>query len=185
MDRRAVLAVAFVAALSGCAGPGVRRGAPDAGEAARIPGVPFFADDTDQCGPSTLASVLTFWRRPATPDALRDEIYLPNIGGTLPMDMLPAVEARGLAATVTEGTLDEVKAHIRAGRPVLAYLDLGVFSFTAGHYVVVTGFDDRGVYAHSGKKRDGFISYRRFRGKWDRTDRWMLVVSGPAAEEKS
>jgi len=184
LQRCGALAVACLAVLAGCATPG-QRPVPVTPEAARIENVPFFPDDTDQCGPSTLASVLSFWDRPTPPDVLRSEIYLPNIKGTLPMDLLPAVESRGLKATVTNGTLEDLQRHVREGRPVLAYFDLGLAMVTRGHYVVVTGFDGEGIHAHSGKKPDSRISYRKLERIWGRTDRWMLVVEGPAEEKQT
>ena len=58
--------------------------------------VPFFADDTDQCGPAVLASVLTYWGFRTDPVALKEEIYLPRLKGTLPLDLMLAAQARGL-----------------------------------------------------------------------------------------
>ena len=55
--------------------------------------VPFFPDDEDQCGPATLASMLTYWGIPSDPRMLKDEIYLRRLRGTLPIDLLLAAEA--------------------------------------------------------------------------------------------
>ncbi|MGH7220236.1 MAG: hypothetical protein ACREI1_07895, partial [Nitrospiraceae bacterium] len=57
--------------------------------------VPFFPDGTEQCGPATLASVLTYWGIPSEPAVLKVEIYRPQLRGTLPMDLLLAAQARG------------------------------------------------------------------------------------------
>ena len=50
--------------------------------------VPFFADSSDQCGPAALASVLVYWGSFAPPEALREEIYLRSIRGSLGLDLL-------------------------------------------------------------------------------------------------
>jgi predicted double-glycine peptidase len=148
-------------------------------EVRRIENVPFYEDDSDQCGPSTLASVLTFAGRPTTPAELKPEIYSTEARGTLPMDLLPAVEDRGLSGRVFNGTLLELRQEIREGRPVLAYLNLGLSFYPQGHYVVVTGFDDArgGLFAHDARIRDKFIPYRKFMKGWNKTGRWALTVT--------
>jgi ABC-type bacteriocin/lantibiotic exporter with double-glycine peptidase domain len=146
-------------------------------------GVPFFPDKTDQCGPSALASVLAFWGRPADPLELKREIYVPKLGGTLPMDLLIAARSHGLAAEMSSGSLDGLKADLDAGRPVIAFVNLGWRFLPIGHFMVVTGYDEarRGVFAHSGLKKDAFVPYGRFLKQWDKTGRWALVASEKAS----
>lgn len=143
----------------------------------RIP-VPFFPDDKDQCGPATLASVLTFWGVPTDPQDLRKEVYTPRLGGALPMDLLLAAQTRGLDAAIYSGGLDDLKSELAAGHPLVAFLNLGSALFPQGHYVVVTGYDDRrqGVYVHSGPLRDDFVPYERFLRSWEKTGRLTLLV---------
>ena len=145
--------------------------------------VPFFPDDTDQCGPATLASVLTYWGIPTNPSTLKEEIYLPRLKGTLPIDLILAAQERGLKAEIYQGGLDDLKSELAAGRPLVALLNLGFAIFPQGHYVVVTGYDDRreGVYVHSSLEKDVFIPYERFLRSWDKTGRWTLLVTPPAS----
>jgi hypothetical protein len=140
--------------------------------------VPFFPDDTDQCGPATLASVLTYWGIPSEPSALKVEMYTPRLRGTLPIDLLLAARARGFRAEGISGTLDRLRTELDADRPVVALLNLGWAVFPQGHYVVITGYDElqQGVYIHSGLTRDQFVSYAQFVAKWEKTGRWMLQV---------
>lgn len=170
--------------LGGCAGLRGPTAGATSSEARRIQNVPFFPDDTDQCGPSTLASILNFAGQPTAVWELRNEIYSEELEGTLPMDLLPAVEERGMAGRVFNGSLDQLKAEIRDGRPVLAYLNLGLKALPQGHYVVVTGYDDDrgGVYAHDGRKAHRFIAYKTFLRGWNKTDRWALSVYPRAAQ---
>jgi hypothetical protein len=143
--------------------------------------IPFFPDDTDQCGPATLASVLTYWGIPSDPRALKDEIYIRRLRGTLPIDLLLAVRARGLRAEVVGGTYTTLRAELDAGRPVVALLNLGWAVFPQGHYVVITGYDERrrGLYVHSGLSRDVFVPYARFHADWEKTGRWILRIWPP------
>jgi len=140
--------------------------------------VPFFPDDTDQCGPATLASLLTYWGIPSELPALKAEMYSPRLRGTLPIDFLLAAQARGLQTEGSSGTLERLKAELDAHHPVVVLLNLGWVVFPQGHYVVITGYDERqqGVYMHSGLARNLFVPYARFFSYWGKTGRWMLRV---------
>lgn len=140
--------------------------------------VPFFPDDTDQCGPATLASVMAYWGIPSNPQMLKEEIYLPRLGGTLPIDLLLAAQAHGLQGEFYGGSLDNVRTELKARHPLVAFLNLGYTIFPRGHYVVITGFDDerQGVYVHSGLERDTFLPYAEFLPSWEKTGRWTLLV---------
>jgi len=140
--------------------------------------VPFFPDDTDQCGPATLASLLTYWGIPSELPAIKAEMYSPRLRGTLPIDLLLAAQARGLQAEGSSGTLERLKAELDAHHPVVVLLNLGWAVFPQGHYVVITGYDERqqGVYMHSGLDRNLFVPYVGFFSNWEKTGRWMLRV---------
>jgi len=162
-----------------CAGPG----APDAplpfkSEGRRL-AVPFFPDDSDKCGPVAVASLLAYWGKPARPRELQEEIYLPTIRGSLPVDLLTAAKARGLDATSYRGSLSNIITEIDAGHPLIALLDSGHWVFSQGHFVVITGYDAlrEGVYIHSGMKAYSFMSYDRLVTTWNKTDRWTLRVT--------
>jgi ABC-type bacteriocin/lantibiotic exporter with double-glycine peptidase domain len=175
--------------LSGCGG---HFGAPaqeNLGDAKvhRLASVPFFPDDTDQCGPATLASVLTYWGVPSDPVTLKGQIYSSRLRGTLPIDLLLAAQAHGLKAESYKGSLDNVRSELEAGHPLVAFLNLGFEFFPQGHYVVITGYDDQrqGVYVHSGLERDEFLSYAHFLRSWEKTGRWTLRILPQESREKT
>ena len=145
--------------------------------------VPFFPDDTDQCGPSALASILGYWGKPAEPAELKKEIYRARLKGALTVDLLLAAESRGLPVEMVNGTLARVKTELDAGRPLIAYVNVGFRFYPIGHYLVLTGYDDeRGVlFAHSGLERDRSISYKAFDAQWEKTERWALLIRPPQA----
>jgi hypothetical protein len=176
--------------------------------------VPFYPDESDQGGPSTLASVLTYWGFHTEPLALKEEIYMSRFGGavsgpsgpdrplagpeqagTRPMDLLLAAQARGLRAQSYGGTLENLKIEIKAGHPLVALMDLAHATvgprlsgqYSAGQYVVIIGFDDRrqGVYLHSGLQRDTFVPYKRFMQAWEKTGRWVLLVLPPSMQGRN
>jgi predicted double-glycine peptidase len=148
--------------------------------------VPFFPDNADQCGPATLASILTYWGIPSDPQTLKEEVYLRRLRGSLSVDLLLAAQARGLQAEGAGGTLDRVKTELAADRPVVALLNLGWTVYPKGHYVIVTGYDEQrqGVYLHSGMARNLFVPYAVFLNNWEKTGRWMLQLR-PAKKQNS
>jgi|CXWL01.1.fsa_nt_gi tetratricopeptide (TPR) repeat protein len=141
--------------------------------------VPFFSDDTDQCGPSALASVLGYWGKPALPALLREEIYRKNLKGSLTVDLLLAAQSRGLSAETADGGLTEVKKELDDGRPPIVFVNVGYRFYPIGHYMVITGYDDarRILFVHSGLNRDQKISYNKFNRQWALTKRWALMIA--------
>ncbi len=140
--------------------------------------VPFYSDRTDQCGPATLAELLTYWGKPVQPAQLRQEMYIAKLHGTLPMDLAHTAETHGLKVTMVRGDLAMLRAELEAGRPVLAMLNRGYSIMPVDHYIIVTGLDDnrKGFYAHSGGKADQFISSKKLLTQWEKTDFWALQV---------
>lgn len=174
------------AVMTGCAASRPHEAAAPREGAGRVLEVPFFADDTDQCGPSALASVMTFWDRAVAPAELRKEMYLAHLKGTLPVDLLLTAKRRGFAAHFSNGSLETVKAELMKGRPLIAFVNQGYDFMPLGHYMVITGYDDErgGLYVHSGLKADKFVPYEKFLEDWDKTRRaTMLVV--PAEMDKA
>ena len=172
--RATILALA-VGLLTGCASYRASR-VPDGRQV--LLKVPFFPDAADQCGPSVLASVLGYWGKPAAPSELKKEIYRKHLKGSLTVDLLLAAQDRGLSADIAGGGLVQVKKELDAGRPVIAFLNVGFRVYPIGHYLVITGYDDarQVIFAHSGMERDRRISFRKFDRAWERTDRWALII---------
>ena len=85
--------------------------------------------------------------------------------------------------------LDEVKRHIDAGEPVIAFILLGPRFLFRGHFVVVVGYDDARdkLICHTGYHANEGVWYRRFLGKW--RSNWILVIrpkeKGPEGRRKA
>src|SRR5262252_3075355 len=58
--------------------------------------VPFFAQSQYQCGPASLAMVMTAAGVKVTPEELVPEVYLPERKGSLQVEMLAAPRRHGL-----------------------------------------------------------------------------------------
>src|SRR5690554_6884700 len=115
--------------LSACAGrsPMVM---PEATELAHLPDrillqdVPFHAQDAYQCGPASLAMVLNHRGIAASPDELKDRVYLPERKGTLQVEMISAARERDLLVYPLDKELHSILTELAAGNPVLVMQNL-------------------------------------------------------------
>ncbi len=174
-----LLALLALVLFTGCAGrdfSSLRSGIEERGH--YIAGVPFYRQKEDSCGPAALASVASFWGQQVNVDLIRAKVYLPQLRGTLPMDMERFLRDAGFHTVSSAGTLDEMKARIRSNVPVICLLDLGFSLYRRPHYVTVIGFDDRNevLIAHDGVNADTVVGYEKFVKEWGRAGNWMLVA---------
>jgi hypothetical protein len=175
-----LLATCFVSACAGKDFNALRPGLETRGY--YIEGVPFYRQSEATCGPAALAGILAFRGRPESLERITDAVYLPELRGTLPMDMERFAREAGFKTTSSHGTLGELKASIRKGTPVICLLDLGFGLYHRPHYVSVVGFDDVSavIIAHDGRTPNSLIGYEKFDKAWTRAGRWMLVIQpGP------
>ncbi len=143
-----------------------------------IEGVPFFRQEEGSCGPAALASVVSFWGRQADLDRIIARVYLPELRGTLPMDMEKYLRDGGFETASSAGTMDALQAMIRRNAPVICLLDLGFGLYHRPHYITVIGFDEAGkaVIVHDGRTANKVIGYGKFMREWGRAGNWMLVA---------
>ncbi len=172
-------------AATGCTGSTGSVLLPDAGPvrpALYIGGVAFFPQEVDQCGPASLASVLNYWGYTVSPSEIAAEIHLPTRRGSLSMDLWTYAHRRGLEARIQTGSIDWLESQLGQKRPVIAFLNRGLRLFPIGHFLVVVGLDPDSefVIAHSGRKRDARIPFRRFLADWKKTGFWALLVTSRA-----
>lgn len=107
--------------------------------------VPYFYqyDNTHEpgstCGITSAAMLLDYWNPGSvTPDSLY--VDYGKSQGQSPYGLAALYEAEGLYADwTTSGTRDALRAHLDAGRPVIAH---GWWT-DAGHVVVIVGYDDQ------------------------------------------
>lgn len=143
--------------------------------------VPFFPQPEGLCGPSSLASVLHFWKNMTSVEAIRDAVYLPQLNGTLGIDLTRFARNEGFLARSFTGSLADLRDGLARGVPLIVFLNLGNRVFPAGHFIVVTGMDEKReeVIAHSGSEANKRIPYRAFLAAWKKTDYWTLQVLPP------
>lgn len=174
-------ALAGVALALGCTQPAVRRTSEQrkaSGDRHVLLKVPFYTDDTDQCGPSALGSVLGYWGQGTQPAQLQQEVYLKHLKGSLPVDLILAAQSRGMTVRMLNGTLTKVKRELRSGHPLIAFMNVGFRFLPVWHYVVLTGYDDRRgeIFMHTGTQRNEALAYDRFSKQWERAEKWALLI---------
>ncbi len=184
---RAIAFLALIAAAAGCAGRSfadLRPGLEQRGH--YIEGVPFYRQGESSCGPAALASVAAFWGKEVNLDSIVARVYLPELRGTLPMDMEKYLQERGFVTISSSGTMTALEDEVRRNVPVICLLDLGYGLYRVPHYVTVIGFDAAGkaVIVHDGVTANKVIGYRTFTREWERAGNWMLIARPGASRAK-
>ncbi len=175
-----LLLIAGCAALAGgCAGTSFEELRQDSRSVLRLVlGVPFIAQSEKDCGPAALAGVLRFFGQDGNVEQITSGVYSPALGGTLPMDLVRYVRELGFRAESRSGSMDQIKAEVNQGRPVITLLDLGFGPYRQPHYVTVIGYEEfrAVVIMHDGAEPNRVMSFASFDNAWNRAGRWMLVV---------
>lgn len=182
--RLAVL-LGLTVLLSACAGRAPLL--PDSANLAHLPDrvllqdVPFHAQDAYQCGPASLAMVLNHRGVAATPEALKDRVYLPERHGTLQVEMISAARERDLLVYPLEKKLEAILSELTAGNPVLVMQNLAFNWYPQWHYAVVIGYDlpARQLIVHSGLNAAQREPFNVFMRTWSRADYWARVALAP------
>ena len=139
--------------------------------------VPFYPQQKYQCGPASLAGVLSYWGVDISPEEIATEIYSKSARGTLDVDMILYAERKGLRALHYEGSLEDIRSHIDSGYPLIVLVDDGFWVYEQNHFMVVVGYDENGVIANSGKDRLKSIPLNGFLKSWEKTEFWTLLVT--------
>lgn len=160
---------------------------PEATELAHLPDrillqdVPFHAQDAYQCGPASLAMVLNHRGIAASPDELKDRVYLPERKGTLQVEMISAARERDLLVYPLDKELHSILTELAAGNPVLVMQNLAFNWYPQWHYAVVVGYDlnAREMLVHSGLNKAQREPFHVFMRTWSRADYWARVMLPP------
>lgn len=190
-DRRRLGLFMLGAALTGCAtlddaGSAQARAllaSPPAGlpRTVHLADTPFFAQTELQCGPATLATLLQAMGRTVNPAELTPQLFVPERGGSLQIEMLAAPRRHDALATRLPSRLDAVLREVAAGHPVGVMQNLALDWAPRWHFAVLIGFDlDRGqAILRSGTTREQRLDLLTFERTWARAKRWAFVVLPP------
>ncbi|MBA2964066.1 MULTISPECIES: PA2778 family cysteine peptidase [Ramlibacter] len=185
-SRRRWLAGCAAVLLSGCAqmvpqSLQLRTGWPSGvQQSVELEAVPFFPQDEYQCGPAALATVLAASGIDVTPDALVDQVWLPERRGSLQLEMLAAARRYGRVSYLLAPRYADLLREVAAGNPVLVLQDVGLLTVT-WHYAVVNGFDypSGSVVLRSGTRRRQEMAFSAFERSWMHSGYWAMVVAPP------
>lgn len=141
-----------------------------------IAAVPFFPQQAFQCGPASLAGVLSYWGVDITPEEIATDIYSQSARGTLNVDMILYAEKRGLEAHHYRGSLEDLRRRIDSGYPLIVLVDSGFWVYEQNHFMVVVGYSQGGIIANSGKEQHRSIPLGGFLKSWEKANFWTLLV---------
>lgn len=149
----------------------------DSSEEIFLESVPFFKQETYQCGPSSLAMVLSWDGLRISPDDLTDAVYTAKLHGSLQPSLISAARQYGRVAYPIKG-MEDLFEELNAGHPVIVLQNLGLKWYPKWHYAVVIGYENSGrkIILHTGIKEAERISKRLFQTTWSQSDYWGLLV---------
>lgn len=182
MRRRIPILLVSLVTLSGCVYWTPRSHRPGAA-ASVVSDVPLQKWDITSCGAGALSSVLRHHGDATTMDEW--QASLPKTrGGVMSVDLLLAAREKGFDARMVTGDAGLVEAELKAGRPVIAMLQV-VQAPGAGydffHYIVIDGHDpDRNlVRAQFGDGKARWIALDRIESAWKPTKHATIVIRRP------
>lgn len=179
---RLLAALGLTALLSACAGtpaaPTQTQLPDDLSSRHLLDDVPFYAQDEYQCGPAALAMMLNQRDIKATPEALKERVYIPARKGSLQVEMVAAARDKGLLVYPLEPELQAVLREVDAGNPVLVMQNLAFNWYPQWHYAVVIGYDlaEQQLILHSGLQQEQREPFKLFLRTWQRADNWARVM---------
>lgn len=177
-----LLLIGILWILSGCVSKTVQTDAlltsnPNIKNYTRIANVPFINQQAHECGPATLTMAMNWAGKMVTVDQIIDQVYTPEMKGTLQSDLVSASRRNGLMAIPIQG-LSTLLAEINDGHPVVVFENLALSWLPQWHYAVVFGYDlsKEVVIMHSGPEAYKNWDMRKFERSWMLADYWGLVV---------
>ncbi|MCP4765382.1 MAG: PA2778 family cysteine peptidase [Gammaproteobacteria bacterium] len=140
--------------------------------------VPFFPQQEYHCGPAALAGIINYRGTVVQPDEIARLVYVPELKGSLQVEIVAASRQFGLLPVQLDGKLESLLRELEAGNPVFVLQNLGLDAYPLWHYEIVIGydFDERYMILRSGVNRRITRSFALFEKTWQRADHWALVL---------
>ncbi len=180
---RGIVLGALLALLGACASPTPQTDAltpENSPTTSHVEGVPFIRQETNHCGPASLAMVMAHAGQPRPVAELAAMMVTPGKAGSFQSDLVGAARREGMMAVVITG-MPSLLAELAAGHPVIVLHNLGPTWLPNWHYEVVWGHDlaEQIFRVHSGPKQALEVPMRKFERRWQGSTHWGLVVLPP------
>lgn len=148
---------------------------------AELKAVPFYPQETYQCGPAALATVISAAGVAIEPHELTAQLFIKGRKGSLQIEMLAATRRQGLVPYPNSGGLAHLLQQLRNGVPVVVLQNLAFSWAPTWHYAVVVGYDAARdeFLLRSGEERLRRTHSREFARTWDYSGQWMMTVHQP------
>ncbi len=172
----------FLALLTACAtSPQTRQlvdDPPAIPQRVELSEVPFFPQQEYHCGPAALAGIINYRGTVVQPDEIARLVYVPELKGSLQVEIVAASRQFGLLPVQLDGKLESLLRELEAGNPVFVLQNLGLDAYPLWHYEIVIGYDfeQRYMILRSGVNRRITRSFALFEKTWQRADHWALVL---------
>ncbi len=143
--------------------------------------VPFYAQRDYQCGPAALATIINFYNQQTTVEELIPLVYIPQLKGSLQVEMIAASRRFNRLAILQDGQLESILKEVAGGNPVLVMQNLGFESYPFWHYAVVVGYDlkKQQIILRSGEIKRHIRPFSVFERTWKRSGFWSVVMVPP------
>ncbi len=154
---------------------------PDIPAFRELTSAPFYPQQDYQCGPAALATAINFHRQQTNPDELKSMVYIPQLKGSLQIEMLAAPRQFNRLAIKLDGKLESILKEINHGIPVLIMQNLGLESIPFWHYAVAIGYDmdKQQILLRSGEIERLSRPFSIFERTWKQSDYWSVVIVPP------
>lgn len=146
-----------------------------------IKNIPFYPQVEDQCGPSSLATMLGVQGIDVSPEELRGKLYIPGKEGAVTTEMIARARRFGMLVYPLEPDFIDVLTEVHAGNPVLVMQNLGFNWLPVWHFSVVMAYDleRRKLSLRSGVEYIHEVDFSLFQKTWRRADSWAVVITSP------
>lgn len=143
-----------------------------------IPDVPFYPQQDFYCGPTTLAEVFNFYSIPLTPENIAPNLFIPELAGSLQIEMVAAARQQGLVAYAERGNLDNLLTLASEDIPVVVLQNVSISWLPMWHYALVIGYDldNQQIILHSGVTKQHRLNIATFERTWGRGQYWMMAA---------
>lgn len=175
-------ALIFLLYLGGCAtSPQTRLlldEPPDVPTRVELKQVPFYPQLQYHCGPAALAAILNYRGREVGPAQIAELIYVPDLKGSLQVEVVAATRQFDLLPVRLDGRLESLLLELAAGNPVFVLQNLGLDAVPVWHYEILIGYDfeTKQMILRSGTHERVTRPFALFEKTWQRAGHWALAV---------